>query len=298
MKLFKLLELTKKPYNSLILYSLLDRIPIIVIGNDSNKVDDFLIELSEVINFRKELVFYTDFISDSEYESLIENESIDYNSQRIFIRCPCGVSIKALNKFRDFSSWLIGLELENDNTKIKQVKVSIRKKIKKILIICLFPNKKSVELEGINVKSLDLSLEQYILQKISQDTERSVNKMKRVLHERIKMKELDKDLIETLLDFKEETKELKTNILKKEIQNFYAGSKRSFFIFSRLNLLSNINFNINIGSKTLFETIDYHDAPIGRILSFISKEWGENFTSIVENGKRVNALDSMQSLWG
>ena len=88
------------------------------------------------------------------------------------------------------------------------------------------------------------------------------------------------------------------HIFKKEIQNFYSGSKRSFSILSRLNLLNNIEMKTQIGSKTLLETIDYEDAPIDRIISFINKEWGEDFSILIENGKKVNALDSMQSLWG
>jgi hypothetical protein len=122
--------------------------------------------------------------------------------------------------------------------------------------------------------------------------------MKRTLSGKVKTEEIDEDLIKTLLDFDVEKEELKRNIFKKEIQNFYSGSKRAFFIFSRLNLLNNIDMNTKIGSKTLLETIDYKDAPIDRIVSFINKEWGEDFSLLIENGKKVNALDSMQSLWG
>ena len=122
--------------------------------------------------------------------------------------------------------------------------------------------------------------------------------MKRTLSGKVKTEEIDEDLIKTLLDFDIEKEELKRNIFKKEIQNFYSGSKRAFFIFSRLNLLNNIDMNTKIGSKTLQETIDYDDAPIERIVSFVSREWSEDFSLLIENGKKVNALDSMQSLWG
>ncbi|MFX0139673.1 MAG: hypothetical protein ACFFDN_38895, partial [Candidatus Hodarchaeota archaeon] len=70
------------------------------------------------------------------------------------------------------------------------------------------------------------------------------------------------------------------------------------FILSRLNLLNNIDINTKIGSKTLLDTIDYDDASIERMVSFIRKEWREDFSNIIENGKKVNALDSIQSLWG
>jgi hypothetical protein len=298
MNFFEALERLKRADAGLIIFSLLDRIPILVFGTEAYEIDSFLIEVSELIHFRKEFVFYTDFISLSEYQDLIQNENIDYNSQRGHIRCPSNVALKALNHFENFDSWIIGFEIPDQKEKIKYFKKSIKKKIKSFLSISLLSESIKVELEGLNEKQFDLTFEQNLLQKISQDTEKSVAKMKRVLSEKIKSDEFDKDLIKVLLNFDVEKEELKKNIIKKEIQNFYSGSKRAFFIFSRLNLLNNIESNTNIGSKTLLETIDYDDAPIERIVSFISKEWREDFSNLIQNGKKVNALDSMQSLWG
>ncbi|MHA1190735.1 MAG: hypothetical protein ACTSP9_00390 [Promethearchaeota archaeon] len=122
--------------------------------------------------------------------------------------------------------------------------------------------------------------------------------MKRVLLEKTKTEKLDKELIQTLLDFEVEKKELKKNILKNEIQKFYSGSKRAFFILSKLNLLNSFEMHVRIGSKSLTEIIDYDEASIRRMVSFIDNEWGEDFSDIFENGKKVNALDSIQSLWG
>ncbi len=298
MNFFNLLEKLKRNDSSLILYCLLDRVPIIVYGDNQEEIDNFLIDLSDLIHFRKELVFYTDFISEIEYNELIQNEHIDYNSQRIHIRCPSNVALKALNCFDQYNSWLIGFEISRRYDKIIQFINSIKKKIGCFLAISIYNDLIEVKLEGINYKFLDFDLEHEILQKISEDTEQSVIKMKRVLSEKIKSENFDDDLIKLLLDFESEKEILKRNILKKEIQNFYSGSKRAFFIFSRLNLLNNINMNTKIGSKTLLETIDYADASIERIISFIEKEWGEDFSNLIENGKKVNALDSMQSLWG
>lgn len=298
MNFFKFIEKLKINEAALIFYCLLNRIPIIVFGNDQLKVDDFLIELSELIHFRRELVFYTDFVSSVEHNELIQNENIDFNSQRTHIRCPTGVALKALNQFKNFDSWLIGFEIPDHNERVNNLINSIRKKLDFFLSISLFSEKITVNLQGLNWKLIDLSLEQNFLQKISQDTEKSITKMMRVLSEKIKLKDFDKDLIQSLLDFENEKKELKKNIIKKEIQNFFSGSKRAFFILSRLNLLNNIDIKTKIGSRTLLDTIDYYDAPIERVIFFIKKEWGEDFSAIVENGKKVNALDSIQSLWG
>ena len=298
MNFFTFLDKLKRNYNSLILYCLLDRIPIIVLGEDSDKIDNFLIELSELVHFRKDYVFYTDFVSIEDYENLISNESIDYNYQRAHIRCPCNVSIKALNQFENINSWLIGLMIPNLKEEFNKIKTDIRSKAKELLFITISSDKISIEVDGINLKLIDLTLEQNIFKKITQDTEKSIVKMKRVLSDKITATELDKDLLKTLLDFEEEKNELKKNIFKREIQNFYSGSKRAFFILSRLNLLNDIGIQTQVGSKTLLETIDYEEAPIERMISFINKEWGENYSILIEDGKKAFMGDKIVSLWG
>ena len=298
MNFFKILDKFKKHYISLILYCLLDRIPIIVLGDNSEDVNNFLIELSELIHFRKEYVFYTDFISADEYEDLISNESIDYNYQRANIRCPCEVAIKALDLFKNIDSWLIGIVISREKKDVAKLKEFINTKSDVILYISFFSNSFSIGLDHIDLKSVDLTLEENILRKISQDTEKSLIKMKRVLNDKITSNQLDKDLIATLLDFEVEKSELKKNIFRREIQNFYLGTKRAFFILSRLNLINSIDIYTKISSKTLLETIDYEETSIERIISFIGKEWGENFSDLIEDGKKSFIGDKIVSLWG
>ena len=298
MNFFKFLDKLKRSYNSVILYCLLERVPVFVLGDDSEKIDNFLIELSELIHFRKDYIFYTDFVSTNEYEDLILNENIDYNYYRAHIRCPCNVSLKALNQFDNFNSWLIGLVIPEQKEKFYDIKNLISQKSEKLIFITILSDNISIELKQIDLKSIDLTFEQNIFKKITLDTEKSINKMKRVLTDKITVKDLDNDLVTTLLDFDEEKIELKKNIFKREIQNFYSGSKRAFFILSRLNLLNNVGIYTGIGSKTLFETIDYEETSIERIISFISKEWGESFSNLIENSKKNFLGDKIVSLWG
>lgn len=298
MDFFYILDKFKRHYLSLILYCLLDRIPIIVIGDNQDEIDSFLIELSELVHFRKEFVFYTDFISKEEYESLLSNEDIDYNYQRANFRCPCQVGLKALKTFQNIDSWLIGIDCSNQKNSLIKLKKLINEKTKAILYISFFYEKFSIDLDRLDLKSVDLTLEDNIFKKISQDTEKSIVKMRRVLNDKITPNQLDTELVKTLLNFKIEKSELKKNIFKREIQNFFSGSKRAFFILSRLNLLNGIEINTKIGSKTLLETIDYEDAPIERILSFIYKEWGEDFSNVFEDSRKSFLGDKIVSLWG
>jgi hypothetical protein len=298
MNFFEFLDRLKRNNNSNILYCLLDRVPIIVLGEDSTNVDDFLLELSELVHFRKEYVFYTDFVSREDYDNLISNESIDYNYQRAHIRCPCNVASKALSQFDNLHSWLIGLKIPKKREELIYIKNILRKNNTILLFITITPNKISIEIEGLNLNLIDLTLEHNIFRKISLDTEKSVAKMKRVLSDKITTNQLDKDLLKTLLDFEEEKNELKKNLFRREIQNFYSGSKRAFFILSRVNLLNNIGIQTRIGAKTLLATIDYEEAPIERICSFIKKEWGDDFSDLIEDGKKAFIGDKIVSLWG
>ncbi len=88
----------------MILYCLLNRNPIIILGGDTDKIDDLLIRLSELIHFRKEYIFYTDFVSRKKYENLIENKNIDYNYQRGHIGCLYNAFTNFLSQFNSFYS--------------------------------------------------------------------------------------------------------------------------------------------------------------------------------------------------
>jgi hypothetical protein len=287
MNFFKVIENLKSQDLSLILFCLLDRIPIIVYGDNPKDINNFLVDLSDLIHFREENVYFTDFISTAEYNVLTLNENVDYYSQRVLVRCPTAVAHKALINFDQFDSWIIGIEISKDDEEIQKFINYLKKTMLHypqncFLAISYFNNLENVSLEGLNHKIIDLSLENEIFKKISEGTKQSITKMKRVLSEIFKTKSIDDGLLNALLDFECEKEILKLNILKKEIQSFYAGSKRAFFILSRLNRLNSINITPKIGSKALLESIDYTDASIGRILTFISREWRKDFSSLIE----------------
>jgi len=306
MNFFQILDQLKIKDSALILYCLLNRIPIIVIGKDSYKINDFIIELSELVHFRKEMVFYTDFISEIEYNNLIQSEESDYNTQRTHIRCPCEVSLKALNNFNNFDSWIIGMNIASDKMQnFHYIKNTINKKINILLYIILRDNHIIIELEGIDPKLINLIFEENLLKKIFEDTEHSIIRMRRVLSDKIKSKKINSNLIDTLLDFSVEKNELKKNIFNKELHNFYSASKRTLFILSRLNLLNNLNIDAKIGNRTLLKTIDYEQlnmdrfvsAPLNRILTFINREWGEDLSELIQESKKVDVEEKIQSLW-
>jgi len=298
MDIFKFLDNLGKENRSLILYSLLNRIPIIVFGKEPDKVNKFINDLTDLINFRKELVYYTDFVSNNEYEELILNEFNDYNCTRVHIRCPTNVSSLLLDEFDNIDSIIIAIKLPESKTDLKVIQKKIQQKTQEHLEIFLKNQSTKIISDSINKKLINLNIEETIFQKISKDTEKSINKMKRVLSEELRKNEIEIGLEEALLNFELEKKEIKRNIFYKEIQNFYSGAKRAFFILLKLKLINQMQIKSRIGSRTLLETIDYEEAPIDRILSFIKKEWGEDFSDLTENNKLTLIGEKIQSFWG
>ncbi|MFO7796020.1 MAG: hypothetical protein ACQERB_10945 [Promethearchaeati archaeon] len=298
MDIFKFFDKLGKENRALILYSLLNRIPIIVFGKVSEDINELINELMDLIKFRKEFVYYTDFISKQEYEDLILNEYNDYNCARIQIRCLANVSSILIEEFDTLESIIIGIRLPDSKRDLKIIQERISNKTKDHIELFLKNGNTEVITNIMNKKILNLYIEESIFQKVSKDTEKSINKMKRVLSEELRKNKIDIELEEALLNFELEKKEIKRNIFNKEIQSFYSGAKRAFFILLKLKLINQMQLQSMIGSRTLLETIDYEEAPIERILSFIQNEWGEDFTNLIENNKLTLLGEKIQSFWG
>jgi hypothetical protein len=297
MSIFDFFDEIGKVKTSIIIYCLLNRIPLIISGRSLETIDDLIVEISDLIPFRKDLIFGTDFISEEEYNNLINIELLDYNSLRSQISCPTCVSERFLNSFSSFSSMIMGLEIK-DKEHLNIILKRLKKSNCAYFLIKIGLNGRKNDYYGINQKNIDLSIEKLILRKVSDNTKKAIIRMKRVLSEKVKKSDLEEDILNTILDFKTEKVELQKNILKKEIQNFYSGCKRGFFILSRLELLNNLTYDAKIGFNTLKETIDFHDISPERIILFIKKEWGENYSHLIENDKMINLSEKIQSLWG
>ncbi|TXT64778.1 MAG: hypothetical protein BAJALOKI1v1_520004 [Promethearchaeota archaeon] len=297
MNIFNTLNRMKKKEQYVLLYCLLDRIPIIVVGECPETVDEFIMDLLNLINFRKELVYFTDFTMKEELDNIFQNECYDFNSMRVQIRCPSNIGTKLIEQFDSFLAMIIGIQIPKRNH-LHLIEKMVKEKEKCFLEIILNENHIKTKFIGIDEKEINLDLEEMIFRKITENAENSINKMKRVVHEQITKNEVNNGLLDSLLDFEIEKKEIKKNIFLKELQDFYSGAKRAFFILSKLNLLNNMQIDSKIGSKTLLETINYKDVPIERILSFILNEWGEDFSNIIENTKLAFIGDKIQSFWG
>ncbi len=284
---------------SLIFHSLLNRTPILIKGEIESKIEEFINFLSTFLPFRNMMIFYDDFTSSDDYLILLENEDGDIETLRNTFICFPFALHKLSSIVTSFSSWIIG----SLNTDEKQVELNhiihlLYEKHNFFLEINIDEENISTQLIGNKFPIIELDFEKWLFQNAIHHTENSIEKMKRVISKSVKLNRHSTSEFESLMNFTYEEQELKINLLKKEIINFYEASKRTFSILNRIKSMESFGISTCISNRILYSTISYKFCSISRILDFIEKCWKVNFFSIVNTKKTSNFSDTFESLWG
>ena len=216
---------------SLILKCLLDRIPILLAGTDKEDVEFFANVLADLMSFRTKLIFYTDFISENELDMLLQEEDINYDTNRYIVVCPNDAIHKALRIFGDFKSWILCYHIFADESKINKdgfnarlsfILKMVQNKAPQFLLIENSDNHIAVNMVGKKYKNSELKFERLIYSKAITFVDNSITKMRRIFEQRLSLlRNFSKELREELLDFGFEEMNLKQNIFKIQILEFY-----------------------------------------------------------------------------
>jgi hypothetical protein len=293
---------------SLILKCILNRTPVLIAGSEEKNVELFGNSLADLMNFRAKSIFYTDFISNEELDMMLQQEETDYDIKRNIIFCPCNVLQKAMQTFEQFKSWIlcyyvndgdIKENINSFNSKLGFVLRQLQKKENVFLLIETFDNEIRVNLVGQKFKEIDLKFEKNIYSKAITFVDNSINKMQRIFVQRLSLlKNYSNELKNELLDFNFEELNLKKNMFKIHILEFYNAARRAFSILNKMTILNSLNIKIELSDKTLLDTISYDDASYTRLLEFIKAEWGDLLSANVDAEPIKYKHDLIESLWG
>ena len=300
MNLIEIFEIFTIKEFAMILRCLLDRIPIIIGGKNSEFIDAILLKLTDSVPIRKEIIFGNDFVKLEELKRLYDNESIDFDNKKIIIRSPVRNENNILENIKKIKGWVIGVGLNGNIDTFYEIVSRLRKLSRNSLFIKL--NEKN-EVEFVKFYSLDknnlkLNLEKEIIKNTFSETEYSLERMKRILDKKIQQKDsLNQSIIDSLIDLSQEEAIIKENIFKREIINFYQACRRGLALLSRLNFLNEFQ-EVKIGKKTFFDAISYKSIDSKRFLEFLECEWGENFQDLLDTSKLSLFGDHLDSLWG
>ena len=278
MNFFELLSKIKKSLRPLILYSLLNRIPLVVFSKLSEEyIRQILINLADVVYFRDVYFLKKDLFSKDDVNELINAEIIEDMSNRYTIVGYIN-NFQELTDFKDLLSFIIGIK------KVKEEKLEISTHLP-YLELNFDGNSVNVNLYGLNTKDLDLKFEENVLNKIDNETNKSLDDISYLLKTQLKIYRIaqNSDVFVRTMDIEREREIIKYTILQNEIQKFISASEKIYMLLRKAHQFMEIdkNLDIKIKEKDLIDPIEYNEASIKRILSFIETNWRNNFSKYI-----------------
>ncbi len=275
---------------ALILYCLIDRIPIIISGDDKESVASLVGNLTSLLEIRDVISFGMSEIEFDAITDAYDNEMYNDKQSRFQIECIGSLyTLKALRGYDNFLAWIFGIESKEEPQVLQAVENNLYFKSNPYLIVrikTLEDKRGRVQLEGETIlvnKRLDKKNLEFELKALDDaDSFASVKfvKMKKVFGDKtaLRSRDIDQDLLHSLLNFDDDTLDAAKKLTIIRIREFEAGCRRVFSILSRLRQLKipleGLGLpSLKIGKFLLARTIDVEDDLIDRMLSFISKEW-------------------------
>lgn len=276
---------TKKAKLATILKALLNRVPVVVTGLVPEEVTTLVGQISSLVPFRKELIFYHHFLDQVELDNLYAMEEMDGQSERVTFQALPD-TIGKLDAISNFKGWVVGCardEFEATKAWILEhhdpvVTVEIGEEARRLV----------TRVEGLNARALKKAkFEKSLLQKI--DAESAFALIEGILNSKIKYGgEATDDLLDLLQEIAEMSEEVKLTerkLLEKELHAFHIIAFLTYTILSKISALQELGVkNLKINEKTLKKALLTTDAPVDRLHDFITAEWGQDFSSLTVTG--------------
>ncbi len=290
----------------LLLNSILNRIPIIVSGRDSELIDDLVESLTLLAPHRHKLVFWRDFTSEEEIMSVSEEERHDYEVSRT-IACSLSPNLKlALERIRKFDCWIIGvplgvgalgysLNVETDD--LEEVRARILRKSMACGILNIeSPSNFNFELVGNFTGSLET--EKRIVDKILTRQKQSLERIRRLLSKSLRGMDIPDGLMTAVLKLDDESEKLTQDMFEEEINNFVYAARRAVTLLSRIRLARELGASTVLTERNLFEAIGWDNGDLMCLIRFIQAEWHEDFSDCVKLGTLSGLGAWVDSMWG
>ena len=281
---------------TILLYCVLNRIPIFVAGEIDDEVNDLINSIISLVPHRNDVVFYSDFIEPEDYSLMIEEELNNFNIPRLIVCCPTTASKIAMESISNLTGWILGIKCNGSSSR-EEIFRKLSDRLDFYLLLIIENENIEIKSKNLNFNQIDLSFEKKLIIKSIEKTEIALEKMKRVLNKKIK-NVINSQILNSIMNFEVEENKIQTNIFKEEIQAFVHASIRALAILSRIDLLRELGIKIKLADKTLLQTIDYDNIKCHRLLRFIKSEYGVNFKNCINMGWKNRFGDQIEGSWG
>ena len=278
MNFFDILNKVNKIHRPITLYCLLNRIPFFIYTEIKEKdVKAILKNLANMIYFRDIFVLFQELNNNEELAQLINSEDIEDLSNRYTVIGHTN-DFGQLQQFNDFTSFIITINEINEGD-IEKLTLS------KFLILDIRSKSINLTIKGLNIKEIDFSFEENVLNKINIETIKPLDDIVYLLKSQLEVFKIPEgsDVWSNTLDIHKERNAIRTTIMQTELQKFISASEKIYMLLRKAYQFEQIDnqLDIKIKAEELIDPIDYHDASIERMLSFIEANWRNNYSRYV-----------------
>jgi len=288
----------------LLLHSVLERIPIIVAGEDIELVDDIAESLTKLSPHRHKLVFWRDFTSESEILSVWEEEKHDYEVSRTTV---CGLSGNlrlALDRITRFTGWTLAIPLGSTVLGIEVNEKTLENVISHVLrnsINCgVLRVDSPSSMNFILIKPIDsnYNVEKKIVSKILIRKRQSLERIRRLLTKSLRGMNVSEHIINAVLKLDDESEKLTQDVFEEEVNNYVHAARRAVTLLSRIRLARELGASTTLTERNLYEAIGWEGGDLPDLIRFIRAEWHEDFSDCVKLGTISGLGAWVDSMWG
>ncbi len=288
----------------LLLHSVLERIPVIVAGEDIELVDDIAESLTTLSPHRHKLVFWRDFTSESEILSVWEEEKHDYEVSRTVV---CGLSGNlrlALDRITRYTGWMLAIPLGSTVLGIEVNEKTLENVTSHVLRssnncgILRVESPSSMNFTLIKPIESNYNVEKKIVSKILVRKRQSLERIRRLLTKSLRGMNVSEHIISAVLKLDDESEKLTQDVFEEEVNNYVHAARRAVTLLSRIRLARELGASTTLTERNLYEAIGWEGGELPDLIRFIRAEWHEDFSDCVKLGTISGLGAWVDSMWG
>ncbi|MHA2358651.1 MAG: hypothetical protein ACXAB5_00115 [Candidatus Thorarchaeota archaeon] len=288
----------------ILLNTILERMPVIVAGEDIELVDDITESLTTLSPHRHKLVFWRDFTSESEILSVWEEEKHNYEVSRTSV---CGLSGNlrlAMDRITHFAGWILAVPLGftvlgvqvTENT-LQDVTAHILKNSGNCGILRV-SSPSSITFSLVRPSNNNLEVEKKIVNKILVRKKQSLERIRRLLTKSLRGLNVSDHILTAVLKLDDESDKLTQDVFEEEINNYVHAARRAVTLLSRIRLARELGASTTLTERNLYEAIGWDGGELPALIQFIRAEWHEDFSDCVKSGALSGLGAWVDSMWG
>jgi len=288
----------------LLLNAVLERIPVLVAGEDIELVDDITECLTTLCPHRHKLVFWRDFTSESEILSVWEEEKHNYEVSRTVV---CGLSGNlrlALDRISRFAGWILAIPLGSTVLGVQVNEKTLEDVTAHVLNnsgncgILRITSPSSITFTLVKPIDSSLDVEKKIINKILVRKKQSLERIRRLLTKSLRGMNVSDHIVTAVLKLDDESEKLTQDVFEEEINNYVHAARRAVTLLSRIRLARELGASTTLSERNLYEAIGWEGGELTALICFIRSEWHEDFSDCVKLGALSGLGAWVDSMWG